>query len=225
MDLIIFDCDGVLVDSEVISCRVDAEAFTEAGFPTTVEYVAANYVGHSVKSMLADIEARHGKKLPPNFAELLLRRTQAAFEGALEAVPGIHSVLESNGVARCVASSSRPERIRHSLELTDLLHHFEPHLFSAQMVDRGKPAPDLFLFAAERMDVTPGRCVVVEDSVAGVTAAAAAGMTTIGFTAAGHCPPDLADRLRSVGANEIAADAASLREILAQFAAAGVNAG
>lgn len=217
MDLVIYDCDGVLVDSEIISCRVDAEAFTEAGFPTTVEYVARHYVGHSVKSMLADMEARHGKRFPSDFAETLLHRTQAAFEGALRPVPGIREVLDGNGGPKCVASSSRPERIRHSLALTDLLHHFEPHLFSAQMVSRGKPAPDLFLYAADRMATPSERCLVVEDSVAGVTAAVAAGMTVIGFTAASHCADDLADRLREAGAREVAPDAEALMSVLSRF--------
>jgi HAD superfamily hydrolase (TIGR01509 family) len=202
--LIIFDCDGVLIDSEAIACRADSACLAELGIALSADEILDSYLGISVAAMCADIEQRLGRALPADFAETLRLRVAAAFERELAPIPGVAAVLAALPHRRCVASSSAPERLRHSLSLTGLLHWFEPHVYSATQVARGKPAPDLFLFAAAAMQVAPEACVVVEDSVPGVQAAVAAGMRAIGFTGGGHCRPGHAARLRAAGAAAIA---------------------
>ena len=199
-DLVIFDCDGVLIDSEVIACRTDAACLAEVGIAITAEEIMERYVGVSMASMLADIQARHGKVLPDDFAATLRRRIAAAFEVGLRPMDGVEAVLVALTSRVCVASSSVPERLLHSLSLVRLLHYFDPHVFSATQVSRGKPAPDLFLFAAERMGATAEECLVIEDSSAGVRAAVAAGMRVVGFVGGGHCRPGHAERLMEAGA-------------------------
>ena len=199
-DLIIFDCDGVLIDSEPISCRTDAACLAEIGIAISAEEIMDRYLGISAAAMFADIEARTGRSLPADFADTLRGRIAAAFETDLMPMQGVEAALHLLPVRRCVASSSAPERLRHSLSLTGLLRYFAPHVFSATQVPRGKPAPDLFLFAATAMQAAPEACLVVEDSVPGVQAALAAGMRVIGFTGGGHCRPGHSERLRAAGA-------------------------
>jgi HAD superfamily hydrolase (TIGR01509 family) len=203
MDLIIFDCDGVLVDSEIVSFETEAEMFAEIGIGLTAHDLLTRFLGTSSASMFATIEQENGIRLPPDFAERAARRTLEAFDRALKPIPGIVELLADLPDRKCVASSSEPPRIRHSLTLAGLLQHFEPHIFSATQVKRGKPAPDLFLLAAESMGVAPARCLVIEDSVAGVTAARAAGMTVLGFTGGSHCLDGHADKLRTAGASDV----------------------
>jgi HAD superfamily hydrolase (TIGR01509 family) len=200
MELIIFDCDGVLIDSEPISIRQEVVCLAEHGFPVTAAEITDRYVGLSITAMLDDIETRFERKLPEDFAETLRLRTAAAFSAELEAMPGILALLDIVPAKRCVASSSAPERLRHTLALVGLLPRFEPHIFSATQVARGKPAPDLFLFAADRMGVPPEACLVIEDSIAGVVAAQAAGMAALGFCGGGHCGAHHASRLMAAGA-------------------------
>jgi HAD superfamily hydrolase (TIGR01509 family) len=202
-ELIIFDCDGVLIDSEVIACRADAACLAEIGVPLSAEEVMQRYLGISASAMCADIEQRFGQALPADFAETLRLRVAAAFEAELAPIPGVEAVLASLPQRRCVASGSAPERLLHSLSLTRLLHWFEPHVFSAAQVARGKPAPDLFLFAAAAMQAAPANCIVVEDSPAGVQAAVAAGMRTIGFIGGTHCRAGHTERLIAAGAHEV----------------------
>src|SRR5262249_53104683 len=149
-----------------------------------------------------------------DFAERAARRTLKAFDRTLRPIPGMAELLANLPGRKCVASSSDLPRIRHSLSLAGILHHFEPHIFSANQVKRGKPAPDLFLLAAASMGTPPERCLVVEDSVAGVTAARAAGMTVLGFTGGGHCLDGHADKLRAAGANEVLASMPDLAGFL-----------
>jgi len=205
-ELIIFDCDGVLIDSELIACRVDADYLQEIGIPITAEEIRDRYVGVSTATMLADLEARHKRRLPAGLTEELRLRVAAAFETELTAMPGIEDVLAWLTCRRCVASSSSPERLRHSLSLVGLWPSFDPHVFSATQVANGKPAPDLFLYAAARMGTAPGTCLVVEDSVAGVQAASSAGMRVLGFTGGSHCGSGHAGRLQEAGAAETFAD-------------------
>jgi HAD superfamily hydrolase (TIGR01509 family) len=212
--LVIFDCDGVLIDSELIACRVDAECLREIGFPETPESIQENYVGVSSRAMFEDIEKRHGRRLPEGFAELLRQRLLAAFDRELRATAGMAELLRSLGTKRCVASSSDPARLRHTLGLTGLLPHFAPNVFSATMVRNGKPAPDLFLYAAERMGVPPRECVVIEDSRAGVAAGIAAGMRVFGFSGGSHCRPDHGERLREAGAHAVFDDMRALPALL-----------
>ena len=212
--LVIFDCDGVLIDSELIACRIDAECLTEAGFPETADSIRENYVGISSKAMFEDLEKRHGKRLPDGFAGQLRQRLHAVFERELKPIAGVVDLLESLGVEACVASSSDPARLRHTLGLTGLWPHFAPNVFSATMVRNGKPAPDLFLYAAERMGVAPRDCAVVEDSRAGVAAGIAAGMRVFGFSGGSHCGPDHGERLREAGARAVFGDMRALPALL-----------
>ena len=213
--LVIFDCDGVLVDSEVIACRVDAECLTEIGFPTTAAFIQEHFVGVSSRTMFEQLEKTHGRALPGDFPEMLKQRLDAAFDRELEPIAGVADLLPSIGIKVCVASSSDPERLRHTLGLTGLWPHFDPHVFSATMVRNGKPAPDLFLHAAARMNAAPSDCVVVEDSKAGVAAGIAAGMRVLGFAGGSHCVADHADRLRAAGAHAVFDDMRQLPELLA----------
>jgi HAD superfamily hydrolase (TIGR01509 family) len=186
-DLVIFDNDGVLVDSEPISNRMLAEYLTEVGHPTTYEESIRDYMGSAMHRIHDLIEERTGRRLPAEFDDVFHARVFAAFERELKAVDGAAEVLEgleAAGVPYCVASSGSHERIRVGHRATGLDRWFDDaRIFSSQDVGRGKPAPDLFLHAAARMGVAPARCVVVEDSPLGVQAAVAAGMDVYGFTA------------------------------------------
>ncbi|MEU3923472.1 HAD family hydrolase [Streptomyces sp. NPDC029004] len=186
-DLVIFDNDGVLVDSEPISNTILAGYLTELGHPTSYEDSLRDYMGAAVHRIHDIVMERTGQKLPADFDDTLHARVFAAFERELVAVDGVTDVLEklvADSVPYCVASSGSHERIRVGHRKTGLDRWFEDGtVFSAQDVGRGKPAPDLFLHAAERMGVAPERCVVVEDSRLGVEAARAAGMDVYAFTA------------------------------------------
>jgi HAD superfamily hydrolase (TIGR01509 family) len=217
-ELVIFDLDGVLVDSELISSRVTAAALTEAGIGISATDVCERFLGVSTAAMLRAIEAEHGCRLPAAFQETLRARVLKTFEQELEPVPGVAALLDGLAVDRCVASSSHPERIRRSLELTDLHGRFAPHLFSATMVRAGKPAPDLFLLAAAKMAAAPARCLVVEDSEVGIRAAKAAGMTAFGFSGASHVRPDAhAPRLKAAGADAIVTAMPALSELIERY--------
>ncbi|MFF0425793.1 HAD family hydrolase [Streptomyces sp. NPDC004520] len=186
-DLVIFDNDGVLVDSEPISNTLLAGYLTELGHPTTYEESVRDYMGSAMHRIHEVVEERSGKKLPEDFDDVFHARVFAGFQAELEAVPGAGEVLKglaAAGVPYCVASSGSHERIRVGHRKTGLDVHFRDEtIFSAEDVGRGKPWPDLFLYAAERMGVAPERCVVIEDSGPGVRAALAAGMDVYGFTA------------------------------------------
>ncbi|MFH8802682.1 HAD family hydrolase [Streptomyces sp. NPDC017936] len=186
-DLVIFDNDGVLVDSEPISNRLLAGYLTELGHPTTYEDSIRDYMGSAMHRIHELVLERTGQQLPEDFDDVFHTRVFAAFEQELVAVAGAAGVLEklaADGTPYCVASSGSHERIRVGHRAAGLDRWFdEERIFSSQDVGRGKPAPDLFLHAAERMGVAPQRCVVVEDSPLGVQAAVAAGMDVYGFTA------------------------------------------
>lgn len=186
-DLIIFDNDGVLVDSEPISNTMLAAYLTELGHPTSYEESLRDYMGGAMHRVHDLILERSGRRLPDDFDEIFHERVFAAFKRELEPMAGAVEVLEkltAEGVPFCLASSGSHERIRVGHRKTGLDKWFDDErIFSSQDVGRGKPAPDLFLYAAERMGVAPDKCVVVEDSPLGVQAALAAGMDVCGFTA------------------------------------------
>jgi HAD superfamily hydrolase (TIGR01509 family) len=211
-DLVIFDCDGVLIDSEIIACRADAACFAEIGLPVTLEDIRERYVGTSASFMFADVEARFSCKLPEDFAERIRVAIEAAFEAELTAMPGVEAALDALPGRRCVASSSGLDRLRHALSLVGLYDRFAPHIFSATQVQSGKPAPDLFLFAARQMGADADRCLVIEDSIVGVKAAVAAGMRVLGFAGGAHCGPQHAERLLAAGAIDVVAEMRALPE-------------
>jgi HAD superfamily hydrolase (TIGR01509 family) len=187
-ELIVFDCDGVLVDSEPIANRVMAKAITALGWPLTTADCIARFKGHHFDTVIAAIEERLGRPVPEDWLSDLRAATDAAFECELKPVPGVIKALDAvaaSGTAICVASQGSLEKMAVSLGVTGLRARFEGRIFSAYQVPRGKPHPDLFLFAAETMGVAPGACVVIEDSPLGVTAAKAAGMAILGFAPEG----------------------------------------
>jgi HAD superfamily hydrolase (TIGR01509 family) len=183
--LIIFDCDGVLVDSELLSCRCLCDALASCGIEVRLDEILDLFLGRSVDAVLEYYRGL-GRFLPRQFPAELMARVQETFPSALRPIEGIGSVLEGLQIPHCVASSSTLDRVALSLSLTGLARHFGNRLYTAQMVDRGKPAPDLFLYATEKMRADPDRTLVVEDSVSGVRAAKAAGMTVWGFVGGSH---------------------------------------
>ena len=190
-DLVIFDNDGVLVDSELLANTVLAELLTEHGLPCTVEESVRDFLGGTLALVHAAYHERTGRRLPDDFDGRYYARVFAAFRVGLRPVPGVLGVLDeldAAGVAYCVASSGPHERIRLAHEQAGLEGRFAGRTFSADDVAHGKPAPDLFLHAAGSLGVPPSRCAVIEDSPLGVTAAAAAGMTVYGFAAV--TPPE-----------------------------------
>ena len=195
-DLIIFDCDGVLVDSERLSIRVDAVFLERLGWPMSSDEIVERWVGRSDADMRAEIEEQIGGPIPVDIDEEFSRIYRETFDRELVAVDGIREALDRIPTLRCVASSGQHEKIRRSLALTGLTDYFGERIFSATDVEHGKPAPDLFLLAAGTLGAMPGRCAVVEDSVHGVEAALAAGMRT--FAYAGGVTS--ADRLTRPGA-------------------------
>jgi HAD superfamily hydrolase (TIGR01509 family) len=180
-DLIIFDCDGVLVDSERLSIKIDALFLERIGWPMSEEEIVQRWVGRSDADMQAEIEAHIGGPIPPDIDEEFGRIYRELFDRELAPVDGIREALDAIAIPRCVASSGKHETIRRNLGLTGLSGYFGERIFSATDVEHGKPAPDLFLLAARTLGAEPSRCVVVEDSVYGVEAALAAGMLPFAY--------------------------------------------
>lgn len=214
-ELVIFDCDGVLIDSEVIGCGAVAELLSRYGVPTELEYALRTFLGRPASAVTDEFSRRSGKALPPDFVTNWRKCLFDRFDQELVAIEGMSEAVRSIPLPRCIASSSDVERLDISLKKTGLLSLFEGNIFSATMVKRGKPAPDLFLFAAEKMGAAPSRCIVVEDSPSGVQAAKAAGMAAIGFTGGSHYAVlDNGTALRDAGADHILSDAALLPSLL-----------
>jgi HAD superfamily hydrolase (TIGR01509 family) len=184
--LMIFDCDGVLVDSEPLSVEVLVRVLHNAGVEMDAEEAYARFLGKSLKTMSDILHEDYGLAVDARFLEEMRLDLYRRFRSELQAVDGIAEALDGLDIPRCVASSSQMERIRLSLTITGLIDRLEPHLFSASMVSRGKPAPDLFLHAAAQMGVSAENCIVVEDSPAGIEAAKAAGMRVFAFAGASH---------------------------------------
>jgi HAD superfamily hydrolase (TIGR01509 family) len=172
-ELIIFDCDGVLVDSEIITCRIDARELGRLGFEITADEVAARFAGRPTQDMLSELEVEQGIPVPAGFRDHLLACVLDSFAGDLKLVPNVAAALARMTAPVCVASSSDVERIEKCLRITGLLGFFAPRIFSAQMVARGKPFPNLFQLAAQTLEVAPDACLVVENSTSGVAAIAA----------------------------------------------------
>jgi HAD superfamily hydrolase (TIGR01509 family) len=215
VDLVIFDCDGVLVDSEPILNRIFAETLTEAGFPMTFEEVNQQFMGKSLATCLQIIEETHGRPLPTNFVEHCKEREFAAFQQELQPTPGIAATLEQLNLPRCVASNSSHRHIQFVLTLTGLLPYFEGKLYSCHDVDRPKPFPDVYLHAAAQMGAEPSQCVVIEDSVPGVQAGYAAGMTVFGYVPLSEGnPASRREALRAAGAQMVVTEMQRLPQLL-----------
>jgi HAD superfamily hydrolase (TIGR01509 family) len=188
-ELVIFDCDGVLVDSERIAVRVEAEYLAELGWPLTQAEIIERFMGRTTEYMDEAIEARLAGRLPGDWKDQFSRRYREAFAADLRPVDGILEALDQITIPTCVASSGSHDKLRFTLGHTGLYERFEGRIFSGYEVANGKPAPDLFLHAAARMGAEPARCAVVEDTRYGVEAARAAGMRAFGY-AGGVTPPE-----------------------------------
>ena len=190
VELVIFDCDGVLIDSERLAIKIDVEVMHELGWPLTEAEVIERFVGRSNRETRAAIEAHLGRTLPTDWGEQLERLYRRVFAAQLTPVRGVPEALDRITLPSCIASSGTHEHLRFTLGLTGLYERFAGRIFSAEDVAAGKPAPDLFLHAAERIGFAPAACVVVEDSRSGVQAARAAGMRVLAF-AGGLTPAEL----------------------------------
>jgi HAD superfamily hydrolase (TIGR01509 family) len=187
-DLVIFDCDGVLVDSEPISIGVLLDVVGEAGVVISEDVAYRRFLGRSMATIVGTIQEEFGLVVTDKHLAEMRSRLHDRFHRELQPIPEVGWAIDNIGTRSCVASSSQPERIRLSLSVTGLLDRLEPRIFSATMVENGKPAPDLFLHAAKTMGVEPAGCVVIEDSTAGIEAAKRAGMRVFAFAGGSHAP-------------------------------------
>ena len=210
MTLLIFDCDGVLVDSEHLACAALADVMTTLGHAMTVDEAMRAFAGRSLKDVLARAERLLSRPIPKDLGEQAAVQLMARFRRELQAVAGVKEAIAALPYRRCVASSSEPGRLTLSLDVTGLSALFGNNVFSAVEVANGKPAPDLFLLAARRLGEDPSSCIVIEDSVLGVEAAGAAGMAAIGFAGASHANQGLAERLAAAGAEPVIHSMANL---------------
>ncbi len=203
MTLLIFDCDGVLVDSEIIALDGLARLLTALGRPSDLAECRRLFMGKSLKDVLAEIETMIGGPLPEDRGRQANEELLDRLRRELRPVEGVAEAIAQLVYARCVASSSQPERIKLSLDVTSLAPLFGEHVFSAAQVEHGKPAPDLFLHAAAACGFAPAQCIVIEDSPAGIMAARRANMEVIGFVGASHADAALAHALVSAGAGTV----------------------
>jgi HAD superfamily hydrolase (TIGR01509 family) len=199
-DAVVFDCDGVLIDSEPIAARVISQVLAEHNIRLSPEECLARFVSMSVEQEAEYVRKHFGIGLLDVFHRELTPRTMKAFERELRPMPGVMDALEALMLPKAVASNGAPERMELALRVTGLAQFFLPHVYSAAHVARGKPAPDVFLHAAERLGVPARRCLAIEDSVAGVQAARAAGMEIIGFVGGSHAGVTIGSALREAGA-------------------------
>jgi len=199
-ELIIFDCDGVLVDSEPLSAKATAIALAEFGVYVDADQREKSFIGLTFAAAVAKVSSDYGVELPPAYASRHAQLLEQTFRQELMPMAGVVQMLKSLRVPFCVGSNSSQERLAMTFEITGLSHFFKGRVFSGEDVKEGKPAPDLFLHAAERCGVAPQNCLVIEDSPVGVVAAVKAGMPAIGFIGGGHASPALRDRLLQAGA-------------------------
>jgi HAD superfamily hydrolase (TIGR01509 family) len=212
---IIFDFDGVIADSEVLSNTVLAEIVSELGVPTTLEDSYRDYMGKRFHDVIAAIEKTVGRPLPPSFGEAYQGRTLQRFRQELAPIAGAREFIDKFiDVPRCIASSSSPDRLAVCLDVLEMTGLFEGRVFSASEVARGKPHPDIFLHAAAQIGVPSSDCIIIEDSASGVIAGQAAGSIVIGLLAAGHIRDGHAATLKEAGAHHVAADYAELERIV-----------
>lgn len=185
-ELVIFDCDGVVADSEPLSAQTLVEVLADHGMNVDIDYVFDSYLGHSLDTVLRDFERHTGAPPPAHFVETWQQALFARFRTQLQPIPGIAQVLDHLACRFCLATSSAPVRVATTLAAIGLTDHFADRVFTASEVPRGKPAPDLFLHAAARLGVAPARCLVIEDSDSGVRGGLAAGMTVWRFIGGSH---------------------------------------
>lgn len=204
-DLILFDCDGVLVDSEIIAAKVESQLLTDAGYPISVEEMGERFAGMTWKNILLAIEKEADIPLSASLLDKSEKLLDARLEREVKIIDGVKFALARLTTQRCICSNSSGARLDMMLTKVGLKPYFAPHIYSAKDLgpDRVKPKPDIFLHGAQQFGVDPSRCLVVEDSTHGVQAARAAGMRVVGFTGASHTYPSHADRLTDAGAETV----------------------
>ncbi|MGH6926110.1 MAG: HAD family hydrolase [Propylenella sp.] len=200
--LIIFDCDGVLIDSEIVSARIDSELLRDIGYEVEPEELALRFAGFTTERIFRTVGEEIGRAVPDELIRRAKEETDRRLAIEVQPIAGVHEMLDALDDPRCICSNSRGERLRASLTPSGLWDRFRPYIFSAQEVGsgRGKPAPDVFLHAAGVFEIDPAEALVVEDSTTGVTAGVAAGMRVVGFTGASHTWPGHAEALMEAGA-------------------------
>jgi HAD superfamily hydrolase (TIGR01509 family) len=218
MQAVIFDCDGVLINSEALCLGVELACLAEIGLPFEAHEYVGRFMGMTSADFYAaldgDFRGKYGRPLPESFPDVLHQRTWAAVETGLLPIAGALDIVQSVTLPKAVASGSNPERLVVKLKKVGLYEAFAPHVYSAQSMPRGKPAPDIYLHAAGALKVDPKACLAIEDSVNGVTSAIAAGMVVIGFTGGGHCPPQQGELLARAGAAHVVAEMSELQAVL-----------
>lgn len=210
IDLLICDCDGVLVDSEILSERLMREALAAHVPLDELEVLLHGTFGLQSRDILARVEAHFAISLPLDFHAQHLLRCEALIRSQVQVIPGVHAALHSIDLPLAIASNGRYQAVEHALLRSELSERVDIGIFAAEQVERPKPAPDLYLLAAKTAGVAPQRCLVVEDSATGVTAALAAGMQVIGFLGASHIPPAHGETLRQLGVHHLIEDMSQL---------------
>lgn len=211
--LLIFDCDGVVIDSMLLHCEIESKAYGEIGIEISPQDLARRFSGVQQTEVSKILAQETGCKVPSNFD--VEKEKKTVFTQRLKAIPHVQEMLDMLAdIPRCIASGSDAASLKHMLGLVGLYEYFAPNIFSSEMVARGKPAPDLFLFAANEMSTEPNNCLVIEDGIAGVQAAKAAGMRVFGFTGGSHCYQELSDCLREEGAEEVISDMRELTRLI-----------
>ncbi|CDZ40874.1 HAD family hydrolase [Neorhizobium galegae] len=216
-DLIIFDCDGVLVDSEIIAAQVESRLLTEAGYPISVEEMGERFAGMTWKNILLAVEKEADIPLSASLLDKSETLLDARLARDVKIIDGVKFALARLTTQRCICSNSSTHRLDVMLEKVGLKPYFAPHIYSAKDLgpDRVKPKPDIFLHAAEQFKVAPEKCLVIEDSTHGVHGARAAGMRVVGFTGASHTYPSHADRLTDAGAETVISRMVDLPAVIA----------
>lgn len=215
IDLIIFDFDGVLVDSETMGCQIWSDVFARHGMNVPASAVMEKYTGKTGTLICSLVEQEYGYHIPEGFLDEVNETTESVMARELKAVSGVLETMPLFSVPVCIASGSRPKRLNMCLDVTGLRPFFpENTVFSSHFVKNGKPAPDLFFYAAEKMSVVPEKCLVIEDSSSGIIGAKAAGMKVFGFLGGSHCTPARGVQLKESGADLLFDDFTKLPELL-----------
>lgn len=215
IDLIIFDFDGVLVDSETMGCQIWSDVFARHGMNVPAKDVMEKYTGKTGTLICSLVEQEYGYHIPEGFLDEVNETTEEIMSRELKTVDGVLETMPRLPIPVCIASGSRPKRLNMCLDVTGLRRWFPAEtVFSSHFVKNGKPAPDLFFFAAEKMKVSPEKCLVIEDSTSGIIGAKAAGMRSFGFVGASHCTPERGRSLLESGAALLFDDFTKLPELL-----------
>jgi len=211
-EAVIWDCDGVLIDSEVLACSAAADMLNDLGCNISLDEYVSNFSGKSFFQAATELEDKTGINLVKKICYKTLEKRQLeAFDKSLKAVDGIDIILENIKLPQAVASGSSYKRLHHSLGITNLLKYFNKHIYSAEMVEKGKPAPDVFLYAANKLNVNPKNCLVIEDGIHGINGARAAGMDVYTYIGGSHITDSLKEKLINSNVSEVVT---SMHELL-----------